>query len=164
MSAVCGCIASVALKGIFKLSVNSASAITSIIGILTVTPSSKFLRSSDLNAGQLLAVVLCFGLGSFFAGIVLTSRAIDGSMALIKMDYPTVASWRWRHQLLVTVSICSLAVSNAIVQSEADSAPSYASGQLPRSPAFVLSALLMSFTCSMLSTFLVLHQVTCKHA
>ena len=163
MSAVCGCIASVALKGVFKLSVNSVSKITTIIGILTVTPAANYLSPSDLNAGQLLAVVLSFGLGSFFVGIVLTSRAIDGSMALIKMDYPTVASWRWRHQLLITVSICSVAVSNAIVQSEADLAPSYATGQLPRSPAFVFAALLLAFTCSMLSTFLVLHQVPCKH-
>ena len=161
MSAVCGCIASVALKGIFKVSVNSVSAITSRIGILTVTPAANFLGSNDFNAGQLLAVVLCFGLGAFFVGIVLTSRAVDGSAALIKMDCPTVASWRWRHQLLITVSICSLVVSNAIVQSEAASAPSYASGLLPRSSAFVFAVLLMAFTCAVLSTILTLHQVTC---
>jgi hypothetical protein len=116
MSAVCGCIASVALKGIFKVSVNSASSTTSRVGILTVTPAANYLGAADFGAGQLLAVVLCYGLGGFFAGIVLTCRAADGAVALIKMDYPTVASWRWRHQLLITVGICSLAASSAIVQ------------------------------------------------
>jgi hypothetical protein len=105
MSAVCGCIASVALKGIFKVSLNSVTAATSRISILTVTPAADVLGANDFNAGQLLAVVVCISLGTFFASVVLTSRAIDGSMALIKIDYPTVASWRWRHQLLITVSI-----------------------------------------------------------
>ena len=116
MSAVCGCIASVALKGVFKVSVNSASSTTSRVGILTVTPAADYLGAAHFDAGQLLAVVLCFGLGGFFAGIMLTCRAVDGAVTLIKMDYPTVTSWRWRHQLLITVGICSLAVSSAIVQ------------------------------------------------
>ena len=160
MSAVCGCIASVALKGIFKVSVNTVTGTTTRISILTVTPAADALGDNDFNAGQLLAVIVCLGLGTFFAGVVLTSRAIDGSMALIKIDSPTVASWRWRHQLLITVSICCLAVSNAIVQSEAASIPAYVSGLLTKSPAFVLSVLLLAFACSMLSTLLTLHQVT----
>jgi len=160
MSAVCGCIASVALKGIFKVSVNTVTGITSRISILTVTPAADVLGANDFNAGQLLAVIVCLGLGTFFAGVMLTSRAIDGSMSLIKIDYPTVASWRWRHQLLVTVSVCCLAVSNAIVQSEAASIPAYVSGLLTKSPAFVLSVLLLAFACSMLSTLLTLHEVT----
>jgi ABC-type Fe3+-siderophore transport system permease subunit len=132
------------------------------MGILTVTPADQYLGASDFNTGQLLLVVVSFGLGSCFTGVVLTARAVDGSMALINMDFPTVASWRWRHQLIISVCMACLAVSDAIVRSEARNIPAYLSGLVAKSPAFTVSVLLLSFTSASLSTLLTLHEVTFK--
>ena len=159
ISAVCGCIASVALKGICKISVNSLSAITSRMGILTVTPASDYLGASDFNPGQLFGIVIFFGLGAFVSGLVLTAQTVDGTKALMKLDYPTITSWTWSHQLLITICIISLAVSDSIVINEASNVPAYLSGQLPKSASFVFAVLLLSFTSSIMSTFLTLHQV-----
>ncbi len=154
-----GCIAAVALKGVFRLSVSSISAITSRFSILTVNPVSSYSGASFFSPAELFALVFCFGLGSFVSGLILTARSSDGSLSLITMDFPSPASWHWRHQLLITICICCLAVSHAIVDSESDKIPSYLSGALPKSAASVFSVLLLSFTSSTLSTFLTLHDL-----
>ena len=159
LSAVSGCIAAVALKGVFRLSVSSISAITSRVSILTVTPESSYSGASFFSQAELFALVFCFGLGSFVSGLILTARSSDASLSLITMDFPSPASWHWRHQLLITICICCLAVSHAIVESESDKIPSYLSGALPKSAASVFSVLLLSFSSSILSTFLTLHDL-----
>jgi hypothetical protein len=156
---VSGCIAAVALKGVFRLSVSSISAITSRVSILTVTPESSYSGASFFSQAELFALVFCFGLGSFVSGLILTARSSDASLSLITMDFPSPASWHWRHQLLITICICCLAVSHAIVESESDKIPSYLSGALPKSAASVFSVLLLSFSSSILSTFLTLHDL-----
>jgi hypothetical protein len=157
LSAVCGCISAVALIGIYRLSVSSISAISSRMSILTVTPVSDYAGTAFFREGELLALIFCFGLGSFISGLVLAARSDDGSMSFMKLDFPSYASWHWRHQLLVTICIACLSLAHAIVQSEADKIPSYVSGALPKSGAFVFSVLLLSFTSSILSTMLTLH-------
>lgn len=157
LSAVCGCIATVSLSGIHRLSVNSISAITSRMSILTVTPVSSYSGTAFFKEGELLALIFCFGLGSFVSGLVLAVRSDDGSVSFMKLEFPSYASWHWQHQLLITICIVCLSLAHAIVQSESDKISSYVSGALPKSGAFVFSVLLLSFTTSILSTILTLH-------
>jgi hypothetical protein len=88
LSAVSGCIAALALKSLFRLSVSSISAITSRVSILTVTPVSSYSGAGFFSQAELFALVFCFGLGSFVSGLILTARSSDGSLSLITMHFP----------------------------------------------------------------------------
>ncbi len=60
-----------------------------------------------------------FGLAAFISGFTLTTRAgdsIDGRLYPLKMNYPTAAHWRWRHQLLLSLCIACLTASHVIVR------------------------------------------------
>jgi hypothetical protein len=164
LSSVCGCISTVALIGIYQLSVNSISAISSRMSILTVTPVSSYAGTAFFREGELLALIFCVGLGSFISGLVLAARSHDGSMSFMKLEFPSYASWHWRHQLLITICIACMSLAHAMVQSESDKIPSYVSGASPKSGAFVFSVLLLSFTSSILTTMLILHHHLKLHA
>jgi hypothetical protein len=127
------------------------------MSILTVTPVSSYSGTSFFREGELLALIFCFGLGSFISGLVLAARSDDGSLSFMKLEFPSYASWHWRHQVLITICMACLSLAHAIVQSESDKIPSYVSGALPKSGTFVFSVLLLSFTSSILSTMLTLH-------
>ena len=60
-----------------------------------------------------------FGFAAFIAGFTLTTRvgdATDGRVYPLKMNCPTAAHWRWRHQLLLSLCIACLSASHALVQ------------------------------------------------
>ena len=161
VSSVCGCIFSVVLKGLFGISIASGSSIITEIAILTATPAKDQIRG--FNEGALIAVTISAGIGSFFSGLVLSSKgASGGKAAFVKMLFPSVDSWTLRHQLHVTVCICCLAISHAIVASEVDvsqyKSSKYKSNLVSSSTAYLLAVLLLSFTMSALSTLLTLNQ------
>ncbi len=117
ISAVCGCIFAVVLKGLFGISIAAGSSVISDTAILIATPAKDQIRG--FNEGALFAVCICAGLGSFFSCALLTARS-GGRVAVIKMLFPTVDSWTLRHQLHVTVCICCLFASHAIADHELD--------------------------------------------
>ena len=160
ISSVCGCIFSVVLKGLFGISIASGSSIITDIAIIIATPEVDQIRG--FNEGALVAVTIFAGLGSFFSGLVLSSKGTSGGKAtFIKMLYPCVDSWTLRHQLHVTVCMVCLAAAHAIVASEVDPSQ-YKSGRyrnklIQNSGAYLFAVLLLSFTMSALSTLLTLN-------
>jgi hypothetical protein len=161
ISSVCGCIFSVVLKGLFGISIASGSSIITDIAIIIATPERDQIRG--FNEGALIAVTIFAGLGSFFSGLVLSSKGTSGGKAsFIKMLYPSVDSWTLRHQFHVTVCMACLAAAHAIVASEVDPAQykslRYKSKLVQNSGAYLFAVLLLAFTMSALSTLLTLNQ------
>ena len=80
-------------------------------------PSSNSRGGASNTAAAFVWAILSFNLAAFIAGFVLTTRKnhVQGGLHPLRMNYPTPAQWRWRHQLLLTVCIACLIVSHSIV-------------------------------------------------
>jgi hypothetical protein len=152
VSSVCGCIFAVALKGIFGISIAAGSSLITDSAILISTPEDDLVRGFSETA--LLAVTVFSGLGAFFSGVVLSTSSPRG-VSFIKLLFPSAGSWTLRHQLHVTVCIACLAVSHAIVTSEAV-ADCYRLVQT--NPAVLFSVLLLSFSMCAMSSLLTLNE------
>jgi hypothetical protein len=160
VSSVCGCIFAVALKGLFGLSIATGSSIISDTAILIATKED---RSVGFGEFALFAIVIFSGLGSFFTGALLFSRA-GGQAAFMSILFPSVDSWTLRHQLHVSVCICCLVIAHAIVEKEIDPSlfnsdrrNSYLRTLVTGSSPYLFSVLLLSFTMSAVSALLTLN-------
>jgi hypothetical protein len=167
VSSVCGCILAVVLKGLFGISIAAGSSIISDTAILVATPEKDRIRGFD--EGALIAVTVFAGLGAFFSCVLLTpARSASGaSVSVMKMLFPSVDSWTWRHQLHVTVCLVCLAVSHTIAQHEIDRnvftstltrRGSYLRRLVETRPAYLFSVLLLSFAMAAMSTLLTLNK------
>jgi hypothetical protein len=162
VSAVCGCIFAVVLKGLFGISIATGSSVISDTAILLASNNDQIV---GFNEAALIAVTIFAGLGAFFTGVILSSASgHHGKTAFITILFPSVDSWTWRHQLHVTVCMIVLFVSHAIVESEIDprifNSPqrnSYLRDRVMSSPAYLCSVFLLSFVMSAVSSLLTLN-------
>ena len=160
ISSVCGCILAVALKGLFGISIASGSSVISDIAILMASKEDRFVGFNEI---ALLAITLFSGLGSFFTGALLFSTA-GGKSAFISILFPSSKSWTWQHQLHVSVCMCCLAISHALVEKEidpklfdSDLRKSYLADLVTNSTAYVFSVFFLSFSMSAVSALLTLN-------
>ena len=154
------------LKGLFGISIAAGSSIIADTAILVATPERDRIRGFD--EGALIAVTVSAGLGAFFSCALLTSASsASGSVSVMKILFPSVDSWTWRHQLHVTVCLLCLAASHFIVQHEIDRnvftssltrRGSYLRRLVENSPSYLFAVLLLSFAMAALSTLLTLNQ------
>jgi uncharacterized membrane protein (Fun14 family) len=115
-----------------------------------ISPDSN----ASIGSGGTFGVIAGYALGAFTSGIVLTAPASDGTMSLIKISFPSVIQWNWRHQLLVTLCLCCLTLSHSLVQ---DVTSSTAIMPSPLCTSCVTSLMLLSYTAAILSTFVTLN-------
>jgi hypothetical protein len=162
ISAICGCIFAVVLKGLFGISIATGSSIISDTAILLASNNDQIV---GFNEGALIAVTIFAGLGAFFTGIVLSSASGPrGKVAFITILFPSVDSWTWRHQLHVSVCIILLAVSHSIVLAEVDprifNSPqrnAFLRSRVANSPSYLMSVFILSFVMSAVSSLLTLN-------
>lgn len=150
ITAVSGCIGGISLKGIFMQSNSGMSAHVSHLAYSLISPDSN----SSIGSGGTFGIIASYAFGAFTSGVVLTAPASDGTLSLIKMSFPSVLQWTWRHQLLVTLCLCCLTLSHALVQ---DVTSSTAKMPSPLCDSCVASLMLLSYTTAILSTFVSLN-------
>lgn len=161
VSSVCGCIYAVVLKGLFGISIAAGSSIISDVAIAIASRQDQY---RGFNQGALLAVTFSAGLGSFVTALILSSRS-GGKVVMLKLLFPSVSSWTWRHQAHVTMCLCCLAAAHIIIANKIDQSnpqnyknAQYLSRLVQDDALYLLSALLLSFTMCALSTLVTLNE------
>jgi hypothetical protein len=82
-------------------------------------PSLSARGPNTYSAEEYALAVAAFGFGGFVTGFVLTSspkESLDGRVYPSKMNFPSSASWRFGHQLLISLCIASYATAHALFQ------------------------------------------------
>jgi len=82
-------------------------------------PSLSARGPSTYSAEEYALAVLAFGFGGFITGFVLitpSKESLDGRVYPSKMNFPSSASWRFGHQLLLSLCIACYAVAHALFQ------------------------------------------------
>jgi hypothetical protein len=151
------------LKRLFGISIAAASSIISDTGILLATAEKEQVRG--LNEATLIVVTILAGLGSFFSCAILTKQG-NGSVALLKMRFPSLERCTLRHQLHATACISCLVASHLIADNEIHGSMfvshrrrrnTHLTTVVANQPAYLFSLLLFSFTMAAVSTLLTLH-------
>jgi hypothetical protein len=86
---------------------------------LQYPPAKGSKGGASLSSEDFALALISFNLPAFISGFVMTTRAnhvSGGRLYPLQMNYPTSSHWRWRHQLLLTFCIASLAACHAIVR------------------------------------------------
>lgn len=117
---------------------------------------------STYSFEEYLLAVFAFGLGGFVSGFVLTvgrQESLDNRVYPIKMNFPSAAHWRPCHQLLLTLSIVSYGVANALFQSTSNGDKNYVRTpysvvDIEDSPAFVTAWVFNVFGSGLLNGLL----------
>lgn len=121
-------------------------------------PSSNARGGASNTAGAFVLAILSFNMAAFIAGFVLTTRenhSQGGRLHPLRMNYPTRAHWRWRHQLLLSVCISCLIVSHFIVASQSHSNKNFISAIDVNTTSSVFWAwLLVTFSAGLLNALL----------
>ena len=86
---------------------------------LQYPPSLSARGPSTYSAEEYSLAVLAFGFGGFITGFLLitpSKESLDGRVYPSKMNFPSSASWRLSHQLLLSLCIACYAVAHALFQ------------------------------------------------
>jgi hypothetical protein len=123
-------------------------------------PSARGVSTYSFE--EYLLAVFAFGLGGFVSGFVLTvgkHESLDNRVYPIKMNFPSAAHWQPCHQLLLSLSILSYGVANALFQSTNNGDKNFVRGphsvvDIENSPAFVTAWLVNIFGSGLLNGLL----------
>jgi uncharacterized membrane protein YoaK (UPF0700 family) len=124
---------------------------------LRYPPRMQDTGASSASSLTFACVILAFGLGCFVGGFALTSISATHNRQYVirRIDYPSSGTWKWQHQLIISLSIASLCISHAIARDVSGGAKDFAatiSLDIARNTAFILACALCSFAAGLLNT------------
>ena len=126
-------------------------------------PSLSARGPSTYSAEEYALAVLAFGFGGFITGFVLitpSKESLDGRVYPSKMNFPSSASWRFGHQLLLSLCIACYAVAHALFQYSSSGNKLFISSKIVvdiatnQNTVFVVSWLFNVFSSALLNVLL----------
>jgi uncharacterized membrane protein YoaK (UPF0700 family) len=148
VSLVCGCIN--ALSGlIFGMFVTHLTGTTTRFSIGVVDSNQE--DRIGFSAWIFFGVIICYSCGAFCTGLLVSTRSVDGKWSYAKFSHPCASGWRWQHQLLLSLSMASLAAAHAASQGE--------SKGFKKSPSIITGIMLTAYAAAILNGFLSLNKL-----
>jgi uncharacterized membrane protein YoaK (UPF0700 family) len=153
---VAGAINAAALQGIYHTSVGHLTGgVTGMALRLKYPPLPALKGNSSFTFEAILAIIIAYGLACFMCGFVLSLPNSSGKYVLRRIDYPSVKEWRWKHQVLLSLSIISLCVAFAVARSFTGDAKDFAytvKYQESSSTGFLFACCCAAFAAGVLNT------------
>jgi hypothetical protein len=158
LSLVVGCLNAVsALVYAIFLSHMSGTVTQISIGIVDHGAEAR----TGLSTAAYFGIAISYCIGALLNGFLMIAFASsDGKWHHIRLKYPSVSSWKYPHQLLLTVCVSALAAAYGLMDSDLPNFPRYKASRLElKTPAFLAAIMLTSFAAAILNGFLTLNQM-----